>query len=314
MSGSSNEGLGVRIGALSLKNPVMPASGTYDWLGDHTLGVSPSRLGAFVSKSVTLEPQPGNPPQRVAETPSGMLNAIGIPSIGLDAFADEVLPTYRSLDTTKIVSVQAYSPEQAGEMAERLGEEPLVDAIEINLSCPNLERGGIIAQSPELTAETVASAREATEMPLIAKLSPNVTSVVEIARSAEASGADALCLINTVRGMAIDIASRRAILGHLTGGLSGPAIKPIALHMVWECYTAVDLPIIGAGGISRAQDAIEFLLAGARAVQVGTATFREPMALEIVLDELGEYMAAERVESVGSLVGLCHREGATYGE
>lgn len=314
MSGSSNEGLGVRIGALSLKNPVMPASGTYDWLGDHTLGVSPSRLGAFVSKSVTLEPQPGNPPQRVAETPSGMLNAIGIPSIGLDAFVDEVLPTYRSLDTAKIVSVQAYSPEQAGEMAERLGEEPLVDAIEINLSCPNLERGGIIAQSPELTAETVASAREATEMPLIAKLSPNVTSVVEIARSAEASGADALCLINTVRGMAIDIASRRAILGHLTGGLSGPAIKPIALHMVWECYRAVDIPIIGAGGISRAQDAIEFLLAGARAVQVGTATFREPMALEIVLDELGEYMAAERVESVGSLVGLCHREGATYGE
>lgn len=222
------------IGSLQLKNPVMPASGTFDWLGVDPPGASVHRLGAFVSKSITLKPQPGNPPQRVAETPSGMLNAIGIPSVGLDVFIAEVLPKYEAFDTAVIVSVQAYSPEEAEFMSERLSEEPRVDAIEINLSCPNLEHGSITAQSARLTAETVAAARAGTNLPLIAKLSPNVTDVVEIARAAEDSGADALCLINTVRGMAIDVATRRALLGHVMGGLSGPAIKPIALHVVWE--------------------------------------------------------------------------------
>lgn len=301
------------IGPLRLKNPVMPASGTFDWMGVDLPGASVHRLGAFVSKSVTLKPQPGNPPQRVAETPSGMLNAIGIPSVGLEVFIAEVLPRYEAFDTAVIVSVQAYSPEEAEFMAERLGEEPRVDAIEINLSCPNLEHGSITAQSAGLTAETVAAARAGTNLPLIAKLSPNVTDVVEIARAAEDGGADALCLINTVRGMAIDITTRRALLGHVMGGLSGPAIKPIALHVVWECYEAVDLPIIGAGGIARIQDVIEFLLAGASAVQVGTATFREPRTMERVIFGLEEYLAKEGMESPGELVGLCHREGATHG-
>lgn len=306
--------LEVTLGSLQLKNPVMPASGTFDWFGTDVPGVSANRLGAFVTKSITLEPQPGNPPQRVAETPSGMLNAIGIPSVGLEEFLAEVLPVYETLDTAVVVSIQAYSPEEAEYIASRLGEEQRVDAIEINLSCPNLERGVIIAQSASLTARTVAAARAGTGVPLIAKLSPNVTSVVEIARAAEESGADALCLINTVRGMAIDIATRRTILGHLTGGLSGPAIKPIALRMVWECYEAVDIPIIGAGGISRAEDVIEFLLAGARAVQVGTATFRDPRVMERILDSLQRYLSDEGVESVKDLVGLCHREGVTHGE
>lgn len=301
------------IGPLRLKNPVMPASGTFDWMGVDLPGASVHRLGAFVSKSVTLKPQPGNPPQRVAETPSGMLNAIGIPSVGLEVFIAEVLPRYEAFDTAVIVSVQAYSPEEAEFMAERLGEEPRVDAIEINLSCPNLEHGSITAQSAGLTAETVAAARAGTNLPLIAKLSPNVTDVVEIARAAEDGGADALCLINTVRGMAIDITTRRALLGHVMGGLSGPAIKPIALHVVWECYEAVDLPIIGAGGIARIQDVIEFLLAGASAVQVGTATFREPRTMERVIFGLEEYLAKEGMESPGELVGLCHKEGATHG-
>lgn len=304
----------VTLGSLKLKNPVMPASGTFDWFGDDSPDVSVERLGAFVSKSVTLRPQPGNPPQRVAETPSGMLNAIGIPSVGLDAFMAEVLPKYEDFDTAVIVSVQAYSPEEAESMAVRLTQEPRVDAIEINLSCPNLEHGSITAQSAELTAETVSAARAGTDLPLIAKLSPNVTDVTQIARAAEYGGADALCLINTVRGMAIDIVTRRALLGHVTGGLSGPAIKPLALHFVWECYEAVEIPIIGAGGIARVQDVVEFLLAGARAVQVGTATFREPRTMERVIAGLEEYLARERMGSLDELVGLCHKEGATLGE
>lgn len=303
----------VTIGSLRLKNPIMPASGTFDWFGADPPEASVNELGAFVAKSITLEPQPGNPPQRVAETPSGMLNAIGIPSIGLDAFVTEVLPKYEVFETAVIISVQAYSSEEAELMVARLSEEPRVDAIEINLSCPNLEHGSIIAQSTELTAETVSAARAQTHLPLIAKLSPNVASIVEIARAAEDNGADALCLINTVRGMAIDINTRRALLGHLMGGLSGPAIKPIALSMVWESFEEVSIPIIGAGGIARTEDVIEFLLAGACAVQVGTATFREPRTMERVIAGLEEYLAKEQIESVYDLVGWCHKEGATYG-
>lgn len=304
----------VAIGSLRLKNPVMPASGTFDWFGDNPSSISVEQLGAFVSKSVTLKPQPGNPPQRVAETPSGMLNAIGIPSGGLDVFMAEVLPKYEAFDTAVIVSIQAYSPQEAELMAAQLTEEPRVDAIEINLSCPNLEHGAITAQSAELTAETVSAARAGTDLPLVAKLSPNVTDIVKIARAAEDGGADALCLINTVRGIAIDTVTRRVLLGHVMGGLSGPAIKPIALHFVWECYEAVDIPIIGAGGIVRVQDVLEFLLAGARAVQIGTATFREPRTMEGVIVGLEEYLARERMGSLDELVGLCHREGATIGE
>lgn len=301
------------IGSLRLKNPVMPASGTYDWFGSDPAQVSTGQLGAVVTKSVTLEPQKGAPPTRVAETPMGMLNAIGIPSAGLDTFLNDVLPKYRELATAVIVSVQAYSPEECETMVARLGEEPRVDALELNLSCPNLNHGTITAQSPELSAEMVAAARRATELPIIAKLSPNVTSIVEIARAVEEGGADALCLINTLKGMAINVETRQALLGNLSGGLSGPAIKPVALFMVWECYEAVDIPIIGAGGISTAQDAFEFLLAGAQAIQVGTATFREPRALEQVVAGLQDYLATERIESVSELVGWCHGERNVVG-
>jgi dihydroorotate dehydrogenase (NAD+) catalytic subunit len=212
-----------------------------------------------------------------------------------------------------IVSVQAYSPEECETMVARLGEKPRVDALELNLSCPNLNHGTITAQSPELSAEMVAAARRATELPIIAKLSPNVTSIVEIARAVEEGGADALCLINTLKGMAINVETRQALLGNLSGGLSGPAIKPVALFMVWECYEAVDVPIIGAGGISTAQDASEFLLAGAQAIQVGTATFREPRALEQVVAGLQDYLATARIESVSELVGWCHGERNVVG-
>ena len=306
-------GLETTVGSLRLKNPVMPASGTYDWFGRDPAQVSAGQLGAVVTKSVTLEPQKGAPPTRVAETPLGMLNAIGIPSVGLDTFMNDVLPKYRELATAVIVSVQAYSPEECETMAARLDEEPRVDALELNLSCPNLEHGIITAQSPELSAEMVAAARQATQLPIVAKLSPNVTSIVEIARAVEESGADALCLINTLKGMAINVETRQALLGNLSGGLSGPAIKPVALYMVWECYEEVDIPIIGAGGVSTVQDAIEFLLAGARAIQVGTATFREPRALEQVVSGLRDYLSAERIESVSELVGWCHGERNVVG-
>lgn len=305
--------LGVTVGSLRLKSPVMPASGTHDWFGGDPTGATASHLGAVVTKSVTLRPQTGTPPTRVAETPMGMLNAIGIPSVGLDAFLRDVLEGYRELDAAVIVSVQAYSTEECEEMASRLSEEPRVDALELNLSCPNLEHGTITAQSARLSAEMVAAARKATRLPVIAKLSPNVTSIVEIARSVEEAGADALCLINTLKGMAVDVETRRALLGNLSGGLSGPAIKPVALYLIWECYEEVGIPIVGAGGVSTPQDAVEFLLAGARAVQVGTATFREPRTLRRVAEGVRDYLRREGFGSVDELVGLCHRERSAVG-
>lgn len=305
--------LATDIGPLRLKNPVMPASGTYDRFGDDPAQVSADLLGAVVTKSVTLEPQAGNPPIRVAETPSGMLNAIGIPSGGIEKFIREALPQYRGLDTTVIISVQAYSPQECERMVDRLSEESRVDAVELNLSCPNLAHGVITAQSAQLSAEMVAAAREATPLPIVAKLSPNVTDIAEIARAVEESGADALCLINTVKGMAVDIETKQALLGNRSGGLSGPAIKPIALSMVWECYQEVGIPIIGVGGITTAEDALQFLLAGARAVQVGTITFREPRALARIIAGLEEYLAREGLGSVGELVGWCHKGELTVG-
>jgi dihydroorotate dehydrogenase (NAD+) catalytic subunit len=291
----------------------MPASGTYDWFGDDPAQIPADHLGAIVTKSVTLEPQLGNPPMRVAETPMGMLNAIGIPSVGLDVFLKDVLAKYRGIDTKVIVSVQAYSPEECKSLVARLSMEDRVDALELNLSCPNLKHGTITAQSARLSAEMVATARRATRLPVIAKLSPNVTSIAEIARAVEESGADALCLINTLKGMAIDVEKRQALLGNLSGGLSGPAIKPVALYMIWECYEEVDIPLIGAGGISTPQDAIEFLLAGAHAVQVGTATFREPRTLRRIAEGLRGYLEAESFGSVDELVGWCHRERSVVG-
>lgn len=309
----SAELLKTTIGSLRLKNPTMPASGTYDWFGSDPAQVPADQLGAIVTKSVTMAPQFGNPPTRVAETPSGMLNAIGIPSVGLDVFLAEVLPKYREVDTAVIVSVQAYSPEECSEMVARLSEEPRVDAVELNLSCPNLAHGIITAQSAELSAEMVDAARRKTSLPMIAKLSPNVTSIVEIGKVVEESGADVLCLINTVKGLAVEIESKQALLGNQSGGLSGPAIKPIALCMIWECYEEVSIPIIGSGGIYTAEDAIEFLLAGACAVQVGTATFREPRAIKGIIEGIQDYCTREGLGSPGELVGVSHRKRYVLG-
>lgn len=275
--------------------------------------MSPQDLGAVVTKSVTLAPQVGRPPIRVAETPAGMLNAIGIPCAGLDQFVRDLLPRYAALGIPVIVSIQAYSEDEARRMTARLGADPRVAGIELNLSCPNLEDGEIIGQSATSTKAMVAAAKSEARPPLIAKLSPNVTSIVEIAGAAEAGGADAICLINTVRGMAVRVDTKQALLGNRTGGLSGPAIKPIALSMVWECYEAVSIPIIGVGGISTTDDALEFLLAGAAAVQVGTATFRDPRTMSRIFRGLVAYCEDQGIHSIQELVAACHRPSLVAG-
>lgn len=286
----------------------MPASGTFEWSPGVSCPIAPSKLGAVVTKSVTLRPQAGNPPGRVAETPAGMLNAIGIPSPGLDVFIDDTLPACRQCGTALIVSVQAYSPAECTEMTARLEAEPGIHALELNLSCPNLGHALMTAQSAELSAEMVAAARVATGLPLLAKLSPNVTAIGEIARAVEAAGADALVVANTLKGLAIDVGTRRALLGNVSGGLSGPAVRPVALYMVWECYEATRIPIVGSGGISTAEDVLQFMLAGARAVQVGTATFRDPRIMPQIIAELEAYTREHDLPSLAGLVGWCHQE------
>lgn len=303
----------VNIGSLKLKNPVMPASGTFDWLGeDVSPDMSPGNLGAIVTKSITVNPQRGNPPQRIAETSSGMLNTIGIPSVGLESFLRDYLPRYEVLQTSVIVSIQAYTPQECERLVRELSRQPRVDAIEINLSCPNLGNEQIIAQSPGLTSEVVAAGREASDLPLIAKLSPNVSNMSEIARAAQDAGADALCVMNTLRGMAVDISTRRALLANVGGGLSGPAIKPVALYMLWECYREVEIPILGSGGICSTQDALEFFLAGAQAIQVGTATFRDPRTMNRIVHGIQDYLRDNGVREIGELTGGCHRTGNLY--
>jgi dihydroorotate dehydrogenase (NAD+) catalytic subunit len=300
--------LSCRIGRLSLKNPVMPASGCFDWYPEHDGPFHPDELGAVVLKSTTLQTRDGNIPIRLAETPSGMLNAIGIPSYGLEGFRKTLREKWAQLQTPVIASISAFSPEEYAILARELGNDPIVAALEMNLSCPNLEHGVIPAQDPVLLRECIEAVREATDTMVIAKLSPNVTSISEMARISESAGADAICLINTIRGMAIDIMSKKPLLGRGTGGLSGPAIKPIALAMVYEVCGAVDIPVIGVGGISRAEDAIEFLLAGASAVQVGTILFRDPLAMRKIISGIREYMNSQGYRSVDEIIGLARTD------
>ncbi|GIM48019.1 dihydroorotate dehydrogenase [Collibacillus ludicampi] len=297
-----------QLGRLSLKNPVMPASGCFDWYPEHDGPFHPDELGAVVLKSTTLQPRDGNIPIRLAETPSGMLNAIGIPSYGLEGFRTILREKWSRLKTPVIASISAFTPEEYAILARELGKEPTVAALEINLSCPNLEHGVIPAQDPVLLRECVEAVREATEAMIIAKLSPNVTDIVEMASISESAGADAICLINSIRGMEIDIWKKKPILGRGTGGLSGPAIKPIALAMVYEVCGAVKVPVIGVGGISRAEDAIAFLLAGASAVQVGTISFRDPLAMRKIITGIREYLDSEGYTSVTDIIGLARTD------
>jgi dihydroorotate dehydrogenase (NAD+) catalytic subunit len=291
-------------GRLQLRAPVIAASGTFGYAVEFAGLVDVARLGAVVVKGISLTPAPGHPAPRIIETPAGLLNAIGLQNIGVRAFIEEKLPALRSLGPRIVVNCWGNCEQEYAEVAARLSEAEGVDALEVNISSPNKrEWGRIIATDLRATSLVIGAVRANTRLPLWVKLSPNVTDISEFARAAQDAGADAISLINTFVGMAVDAETRRPMLANVTGGLSGPAIKPIALHMVHRAARAVRIPVIGVGGIRSGRDAVEFLLCGARAVQVGTATFYNPRAPVLVVDELTDYLVRHNIRDVNELVG-----------
>lgn len=299
--------LTTQIGALQLKNPVMTASGTFGYGLEFADLVDLTRIGAVIVKGTTLEPRQGNPAPRMAETAQGMLNCVGLQNKGVDHFCRHIYPQIKDIDTQFVVNVSGASPETYAECAARVAELDAIRAIELNISCPNVRQGGMaFGTTPEGAASVVRAVRRVYPKTLIVKLSPNVTDIAEIARAAEAEGADALSLINTLMGMAIDAERRRPVLSIRTGGLSGPAVKPVALRMVWQVFEAVQVPIVGLGGIMNATDAIEFILAGARAVEIGTANFIDPQVSVKVAEGIDEYLNRHGFGSVSEIVGAAH--------
>ncbi len=295
---------------LRLKNPVMVASGTFGYGTEYADLVPIGRLGAIVCKGTTRHPRPGNPTPRIAETPAGMLNSIGLQNIGVDAVIREKAPVWATWDVPVIVNIAGETVAEFAELAASLDGVPGVAGLEVNISCPNVETGLEFGTDPAAAAAVTAAVRKATSLPVIVKLTPNVGDIAAVARAVEAAGADAVSLINTVLGLAIDVRTRRPVLGTVTGGLSGPAVKPIALRMVYEVAGAVKIPVIGIGGILTAADALEFLLAGATAVQVGTACFANPRAPIEILEGIEAYMKANGVADIRELVGAARREAA----
>ena len=293
----------VTLAGVELKNPVMTASGTFGSGAEYSEFVDLNKLGAVVTKGVANVPWPGNPTPRVAETASGMLNAIGLQNPGIDVFCERDIPFLNKYDTKIIVNVCGKSTEDYCEVVERLGNEP-VDLLEINVSCPNVKEGGIaFGQDPKALEAITKEVKKYAKQPIIMKLSPNVTDITEMAKAAEAGGADILSLINTLTGMKIDIYKKTFALANKTGGMSGPAVKPVAVRMVYQVAQAVKLPIIGMGGISTAEDALEFILAGASAVSVGTANFFNPYAAEEVVRGIEDYMKSQKTEDICQLIG-----------
>ncbi len=296
--------LTVNIGGIQLKNPVMTASGTFGYGPEFADYLDLNVLGGIITKGLSLKPRAGNPTPRIVETCGGMLNAIGLQNVGIDEFLEKKVPFYRTLDTKVVANFFGTTVEEYAELAGRLDTIPEVAGMEVNISCPNVKQGGIVfGTDPAAAAAVVAAVRARTAKTVIVKLSPNVTDIVVMAQACVAAGADALSLINTITAMAIDLKTRRPVLANITGGLSGPAIKPIALRMVWQVARVVDVPIIGIGGIMTATDALEFLLAGATAVQVGTASFLDPGAAGRIVQEMEEYLAGEGISDVRELIG-----------
>ncbi len=297
--------LRVELAGLRLKNPVLAAAGTFGYGVEFAEQVDLNRLGGLVTKGLSAQPMEGSPPPRLCETPAGMLNAVGLQNVGVRSFIQEKLPALRRFDTVVLANVFGQTVAEYVEVIEQLEAAEGVAGYELNISCPNTDRGGVeFGTNAQLTREVVEAARQAARRrPLIVKLSPNVTSIAEMARAAEDAGADALSVANTWCGMAIDLATRRSKLGRATGGLSGPAIKPLALRLVWEASRAVKIPVIGLGGIMSGEDAAEFLVAGARAVQVGTAHFIQPCAAVRILRELEHYCEKTGVAAVSELYG-----------
>ena len=300
--------LTTKIGSLTLKNPIMPASGTFSEDLSEVLDLN--KLGAHVTKTITEEKRGGTPTPRVCEVRGSMLNSIGIPSKGIDYFIDNIIPFYNQYDVPLVVSISAHTADDFARICERVSV-PGVDAIEVNISCPNIEEDGkAFAMRPSTTHSVMTKLRGASDLPLWAKLSPNTGETIEVAMAAEEAGADALVVSNTLLSMAIDIHSRKPKLGNLMGGLSGPSLKPIALRMAYQCAKSVDIPVIGCGGISTVEDIVEYLIAGATAIQVGTATFINPNAMVTLLAELETFLKSQNIQNVSELVGSVRDEDA----
>jgi len=305
----SKVNLAVNLGGITMKNPVTTASGTFGFGPEYSDYVDLNRLGAIVVKGTTLEPRLGNPTPRIVETSGGILNAIGLQNPGVDHFINESLPYLKGYDTPVIVNIAGNSLDDYAEIARRLDQARGVAGLEVNISCPNVKKGGLqFGTVPEMAYEAIKAVRDNTKLPVIAKLSPNVTSISDMAEAVARAGADAIALINTLMGMAIDIRTRKPVLGNIMGGLSGPAVKPVAVRMVWQVAQAVDLPILGMGGIMTAEDAIEFILAGATAVAIGTANFVNPRATMDVVEGIKKYCLENGVEDIKQLVGAAWKK------
>ncbi|MTV47619.1 dihydroorotate dehydrogenase [Heliobacillus mobilis] len=300
--------LSVNLGGLLMKNPVTTASGTFGFGLEFAPFVDLNRLGAIVVKGTTLAPREGNPTPRMAETPAGMLNAIGLQNPGIQGLIEEHLPPLQSINTPVIVNISGNTVEEYGQLAEIIERTEGIAAIEVNISCPNVKQGGIqFGTIPASAAAVTRSVRENTKKPVIVKLSPNVTDITEMAKAVVDAGADALALINTLLGMAIDIRTRRPVIANVFAGLSGPAVKPVALRMVYQVYKAVSVPLLGMGGISNADDAIEFIMAGATSIAVGTTNFTNPRATMDILEGIEAFCLREGVRDISEIIGAVHR-------
>lgn len=296
--------LTVKIGQLTLSNPILTASGTFGYGAEFSSLLDLNRLGGLVTKAVSLEPRSGNPFPRIAETASGMLNSIGLANVGVRNFVKDKLPFLKALTTAVIVNVAGKTIEDFAQVVTSIENAGGVDGYELNVSCPNVKEGGMaFSANPKITAAVTEKARSVTDRCLIVKLSPNVTSISEIARAAEIAGADALSVMNTVVGMAVDINTKRPKLATITGGLSGPAIKPIAIAKVYEVVQAVNIPVIGIGGIMNVEDVLEFLITGATAIQVGTANFIDPNIAEQLVDDLENYLQRRNILDINEIIG-----------
>lgn len=300
--------LGVNIGGLKLKNPVLTASGTFGYGEEFSDFIDLNRLGGFVIKGTTINHREGNPYPRMAETPSGMLNAVGLQNKGVDYFIDNIYPRIKDVDSHVIVNVSGATIDDYVAVCEKLSPLDKINAIEVNISCPNVKQGGMaFGTTCEGAAQVTKAVRKAFPKTVIIKLSPNVTDITEIARAVEAEGADSVSLINTLLGMAIDVERQRPYLSTITGGLSGPAVRPVAVRMVWQVAKAVQIPVVGLGGIMNGRDAIEFMLAGASAIQVGTANFVDPSVTMKIIDYMEDYCQRHGVTDINDIIGMINK-------
>jgi dihydroorotate dehydrogenase (NAD+) catalytic subunit len=296
--------LSVTIAGIGLKNPVMPASGTFGYGKEYAKLLDLNRLGALITKGISLKPMDGNPPPRICETPAGMLNAIGLQNVGVKGFIKDKLPFLSKLHIPVIVNILGHTIREYQEVARHLNDQPGIAALEINISCPNVAQGGMaFGVQPRTAFKVISKVRQTTHLPLIAKLTPQVTDIAAIAKAVEEAGADAVSLINTIPAMAVDIDTRRSKLGRVNGGLSGPAIRPVALRLVYQVVQSVSIPVIGLGGIRTTEDALEFLIVGAKAIQIGTANFIRPTAALEVIEGIKKYLTTKNFFRVTDLIG-----------